>query len=44
MAGKLKTGDPKIYALLTDPQFKLPNVLPDGVYNAGSFTIGEYKQ
>jgi hypothetical protein len=43
-AEKLKTGDPKIYALLTDPQFKLPTVLPDGVYKAASFTIEEYKQ
>lgn len=43
-AEKLKTGDPKIYALLTDPQYKLPTVLPDGVYKAESFTIEEYKQ
>ena len=24
--------DPDIYALLTDPQYKLPTVLPDGNY------------
>jgi hypothetical protein len=43
-AEKLKAGDPKIYALLTDPRYKLPTILPDGVYKAESFTIEEYKQ
>ncbi len=42
-AAKLKAGDPKIYALLTDPQYKLPSILPDGVYKAESFKIEEYK-
>jgi hypothetical protein len=42
-AEKVKAGDPKIYALLTDPQYKLPTVLPDGIYKAESFTIEEYK-
>jgi hypothetical protein len=41
---KVKAGDPKIYSLLTDPQYKLPTVLPDGIYRAESFTIEEYKQ
>jgi hypothetical protein len=41
---KVKAGDPKIYALLTDPQYKLPTVLPDGIYKAETFTIEEYKQ
>lgn len=43
-AEKLKAGDPKIYALLTDPQYMLPTVLPDGIYRAGTFTIEEYKK
>jgi hypothetical protein len=42
-AEKVKAGDPKIFALLTDPQYKFPTVLPDGIYKAGSFTIEEYK-
>ena len=42
-AEKVKAGDPKIYALLTDPQYKFPTVLPDGIYKAGSFTIEEYE-
>ena len=32
-------GDPAVYALLTDPQFKLPTILPDGKYNAKTFEI-----
>ena len=35
----VRTGDPAIYALLTDPQYKLPAVLPDGSYNAKAFQI-----
>lgn len=42
-AEKVKAGDPEIYALLTDPQYKFPTVLPDGIYKAESFTIEEYK-
>ena len=42
-AEKVKAGDPKIYALLTDPQYKFPTVLPDGIYKAESFTIEEYE-
>jgi hypothetical protein len=42
-AEKLKSGDPKIYALLTDPQYKFPTVLPDGIYSGGSFEVEEYK-
>jgi hypothetical protein len=42
-AEKVKAGDPKIYALLTDPRYKFPTVLPDGIYKSGSFKIEEYK-
>lgn len=31
-ADKLATGDPDVHALLTDPEYNLPSVLPDGVY------------
>ena len=40
---KVEEGDPKIYALLTDPQYKFPTVLPDGIYKAKTFTIEEFK-
>jgi len=36
---KVQSGDPTLYALLTDPQYKLPTVLPDGKYRAKTFTI-----
>jgi len=39
---KVEKGDPEIYALLTDPQYKFPTVLPDGVYKAKNFTIEKY--
>ena len=31
-AEKLRQGDPDIYSLLTDPDFRLPKVIPDGNY------------
>jgi hypothetical protein len=40
---KVEKGDPKIYALLTDPQYKLPTVLPDGIYQAKTFTIEKFQ-
>lgn len=40
---KVKKGDPKIYALLTDPQYKLPTVLPDGHYKARTLTVEKYE-
>ena len=40
---KLQKGDPEIYTLLTDPQYKFPTVLPDGVYKAKAFTIEKYQ-
>jgi len=30
---KVKDIDPDIFKLLTDPQYRLPTVLPDGTYN-----------
>jgi hypothetical protein len=41
--GKVEKGDPKIYALLTDPQYKFPTVLPDGIYKAKTFAIEKYQ-
>jgi hypothetical protein len=32
-------GDPAVYALLIDQQYKLPTILPDGKYNAKTFEI-----
>lgn len=29
---ELESGDPDIYSLLTDPQYNLPSILPDGSY------------
>jgi hypothetical protein len=34
---KVKMGDPDVYGILTDPQYRLPTVLPDGEYKG--FTI-----
>jgi len=36
---KVMIGDPAVYALLTDQQYKLPTILPDGKYNAKTFEI-----
>ena len=41
---KVQKGDPKIYALLTDPKYKLPTVLPDGIYQAKTFTIEKFQE
>jgi hypothetical protein len=38
----VQSGDPTVYALLTNPEYKLPTVLPDGNYSAESFTIQPY--
>jgi hypothetical protein len=35
----LASGDPDVYALLADPQYALPTVLPDGNYRGGSLEI-----
>jgi hypothetical protein len=40
---KVKKGDPKVFALLTDPQYKFPTVLPDGIYAAKTFTIDKFQ-
>jgi hypothetical protein len=36
---KLAAGNPEVYALLTDPEFNMPTVLPDGDYTAAPLTI-----
>ncbi len=38
-AEKLASGDKDIYALLTDPSFNMPTVLPDGLYRGAPLTI-----
>ena len=40
---KVKEGDPALYAILTNPEYKLPTVLPDGKYKAKTFTIEPYR-
>lgn len=39
---KVKERDPAVYALLTDPKYKFPTVLPDGNYKAKVFKVEEY--
>ena len=36
---KVKIGDPDVYSLLTDAQYKLPSILPDGEYNGFTITL-----
>ena len=36
---QVRTGDPAVYALLTNPKYKLPTVLPDSEYKAKKFMI-----
>jgi hypothetical protein len=36
---KVEKGDPKVFALLTDPQYHLPTVLPDGDYRGKALII-----
>jgi len=36
---KLAAGDPDVFALLTDPRFNLPTVLPDGHYEGAPLII-----
>ena len=36
---KVKEQDPAVYAILTNPEYKLPTVLPDGKYKAETVTI-----
>lgn len=40
---KVKEGDPRIYALLTDPKYKFATVLPDGQYKAKTLTVEKYQ-
>jgi hypothetical protein len=39
---KVMEGDPKIFSLLTDPQYGFATVLPDGQYRAKEFMIEKY--
>jgi len=39
---KVQAQDPAIYALLTEPQYKFPTVLPNGKYRAKTFMIQKY--
>ncbi|MBN2130463.1 MAG: hypothetical protein JW741_13255 [Sedimentisphaerales bacterium] len=39
---KVRQGAPTVYAILTDPKYNLPTVLPDGRYKARTFTIRQY--
>ena len=39
---QVQAGDPNVYALLTNPLYKLPTVLPDKNYKGKTFTIQEY--
>ena len=36
---RVRDGDRRVYALLTDPQFGFATVLPDGAYTATTFTV-----
>jgi hypothetical protein len=36
---RLATVDPEVFALLTDPEYKLPTILPDGIYVGAPLTI-----
>ena len=36
---KVKTGDPDVYSILSDPEYKLPTVLPDAEYNGFTITL-----
>lgn len=40
---KVKEQDPAVYAILTNPEYKLPTVLPDGKYKARTFTVRPYR-
>ena len=36
---KLKSGDPDVYSILTNPKYNLPSILPDRVYNGFTITV-----
>ena len=36
---RVRTGDPKVYELLTDPQYKFPTKAPDGNYRPSAFPV-----
>jgi hypothetical protein len=39
---KVRIGDPAAYAILTNPEYRLPTVLPDGNYKAKTFVIQQW--
>ena len=41
---KLRDGDKAIYALLTDPKYAIPKVLPNGKYKAKKFVVLPYPE
>jgi len=41
---KVRERDPDVYAILTNPEYRLPTVLPDGKYKAKTFTIQPYSR
>ena len=41
---KVRQRDTAVYAILTNPEYKLPTVLPDGKYKAKTFTIQPHVQ
>lgn len=40
---KVEQKDPTVYAIMTNPEYKLPGVIPDGIYNAKRFEIQPYR-
>lgn len=40
---KVKERDPAVYAILTNPEYRLPTVLPDGKYKAKKLVIEPYR-
>ena len=41
---KVRGKDAAVYAILTNPEYKLPTVLPDGKYSAKTFAIQRHRQ
>lgn len=39
----IKEGDPALFAILTNPEYNLPTVLPDGNYKARKLVIEPYR-
>ena len=39
----LRSGDPAVYALLSNPEYRFPSVAPDGNYEGGQLSIEPYE-